>query len=244
MSCPVLSTCQSSKSPVRTVRSQCPQKTPPDVHRSIASRGTMSRCRKPWSVWLPAMAPPKSCRIGNVLLSVAQPTGLTGRIRMRQELRGRRCVHRSGGGLERPCTAPAVCPFRRSSPRKCGRVWGSMLSRFLLQRFHWWLLGVTLHLCILEAYSNSTRYGAGLKEARRATLTLGPACAPLCLNALSTKRAFALSIEAEARIMWCRLQALETWWLRVAITKDDGVSKVQLPIQEVATCSITPRQYW
>lgn len=50
-------------------------------------------------------------------------------------------------------------------------------------------------------YSSSMRYGAGLNEARRATLILGLAEAPMCLNALRAKRAFALSKEAGARIM-------------------------------------------
>jgi len=77
-----------------------------------------------------------------------------------------------------------------------------MPSHSLLQQFLWEELVVALAFGTPEAYNNSTRYGAGLKEARSATLTPGrAACAPTCLKALSTKRAFALSVEAEARIV-------------------------------------------
>lgn len=47
---------------------------------------------------------------------------------------------------------------------------------------------------------SSTRYGAELKDARRATLMLGPAKAPIALKALRAKRALRLSGALSARI--------------------------------------------
>jgi hypothetical protein len=49
-------------------------------------------------------------------------------------------------------------------------------------------------------YKSSTKYGAELNEARRATLMLGPARAPMNLHALSNKRPFVLSDDRRAPI--------------------------------------------
>lgn len=52
-----------------------------------------------------------------------------------------------------------------------------------------------------EAYNSSTRYGAGLKEAFKATLILGLAKIPMWLMTLSTSSPRALSSEVDAHIV-------------------------------------------
>jgi hypothetical protein len=151
MSYPALSIRPCSKSFVRTVRSQWLQTAHPDVRSSTAFRGKMPRCHNPLFALPPMMAPPMSCRIGNVLLSAAQPTGWRGQGRRKPGLQAGRCAHRCVGGLQRPYKAPAPWSCRRSNLRLRGRVWGNMMSRSLRRRFLWKKLAAAFGFGLLEA---------------------------------------------------------------------------------------------
>jgi hypothetical protein len=89
-----------------------------------------------------------------------------------------------------------------------GRGLGSMRSRSLPPRSLWTGSAENLPIVFGQGYSSSTRYGAGLKEALRATLMLGLACVPSCCNALSTTKLRALSNEAGTRMALQWLQSV------------------------------------
>jgi hypothetical protein len=76
----------------------------------------------------------------------------------------------------------------------CGRVF---FSSGLSER----MLAARWNMEIVWAYSSSTRYGAALNCALRATLILGPARAPIILDALSRNKALGLSSERGTRIV-------------------------------------------
>ena len=83
-----------------------------------------------------------------------------------------------------------------------------MRSRSLPRRSLWTESAENLSIVFGQCYSSSTRYGAGLKEALRATLMLGLACVPSCCSALSTNKLRALSNEAGTRMILYRLQSV------------------------------------
>jgi hypothetical protein len=61
-------------------------------------------------------------------------------------------------------------------------------------------ISMAMHIRRKWTYRSSTRYGAELKEALSATLMLGPARAPMCMNALSRTRLRTLSTDTRPRI--------------------------------------------